>query len=119
MKKFFLILLMIVLPLQMSWAAASAYCQHEEGQSARHLGHHSHQHQAKAEAKAEQPPAKQAGGQVHSDCHFCHAMGVAALPAISGLATLSPGSLAIAAAPSFYSSHIPDGPKRPNWRRPA
>ena len=49
MKKFFLILLLFVLPLQMSWAAASAYCLHEEGKAAQHPGHHSHQHKASAD----------------------------------------------------------------------
>jgi hypothetical protein len=112
MKKFFLILLLLVLPLQMSWAAASAYCQHEQDSSARHLGHHGHEHKA----KSEQTPAKKDAGQPHSDCNFCHGIGQASIPATSGLVALAPGSLAVAPCPFFYASHIPDGPKRPDWR---
>jgi hypothetical protein len=112
MKKFFLILLLLVLPLQMSWAAASAYCQHEQDQTARHLGHHGHEHQD----KAEQPPAKKDAGQPHSDCNFCHGIGQASFPIDSALPLLRPGSAAVPPSPFHYSSHIPDGPKRPDWR---
>ncbi|WP_317205867.1 DUF2946 family protein [Janthinobacterium sp.] len=112
MKKIFLILLLLVMPLQMSWAAASAYCQHEEGRAARHLGHHGHEHKA----KAEQPASKKDGGAPHSDCNFCHGIGQASFPAGAALAVFSPASGPIAGAPFFYASHIPDGPKRPDWR---
>ncbi|CDG85369.1 hypothetical protein [Janthinobacterium agaricidamnosum] len=111
MKKFFLIMLLFVLPLQLSWAAASAYCMHEEGKAARHLGHHGHQHQA----KSDQPAEKKSPGQPHSDCNFCHGIGQASLPAPASLMLQRQGSVAIAASPFFYASHIPDGPKPPDW----
>ena len=116
MKKFFLILLLLVLPLQMSWAAASAYCQHEEGRGARHLGHHGHEHKNNTQAKAEQPPAKKDGGQPHSDCNFCHGIGQASFPVTPSLAACAPGSAAVAPSPFFYASHIPDSLKGPDWR---
>ncbi|MDC8760742.1 hypothetical protein [Janthinobacterium fluminis] len=112
MKRIFLILLLLALPLQMSWAAASAYCLHEEGKSAQHLGHHSHEHKA----KAEKTPAKKDNGQPHSDCNFCHGIGQATFPITAHLAVFSPGSSPVEASPIFYASHIPDGPKRPDWR---
>lgn len=110
MKKLLLILLMLVLPLQMTWAAASAYCQHEDGKAAHHFGHHGHEHKTKAEA--EKKPAK---GQPHSDCHFCHGYSHASPGDQAMLDVLDPGSARGEPPSLIYASHIPDGPKRPNW----
>ena len=112
MKKFVLILLLLVLPLQMSWAAASAYCQHEQGNHAWHLGHHVHQHKASADSAGQQD-----SGKVHSDCSACHGAshGQAAFAGGASPAGVRAGALAVAPAPQFYTSHIPDGPKRPDW----
>lgn len=116
MKKFFLLLLLFVLPLQLSWAAASAYCQHEEGKAARHLGHHSHQHQVDADAAdADQGADKNAKGQPHSDCHVCHGIGHAWLPPGNSMTLFDGASQAVATTPFLYASHIPDAPKRPDW----
>ena len=117
MKKFFLLLLLFVLPLQMSWAAASAYCLHEEGKAAQHLGHHSHEHKAAADqpSDADQSSGKSAKGQPHSDCNVCHGIGHAWLPPASGMALFDPSSSGVDATTFFYASHIPDAPKRPDW----
>jgi hypothetical protein len=45
MRRWLSIFLLIVLPLQISWAVAATYCQHETG-STKHFGHHDHKHQA-------------------------------------------------------------------------
>lgn len=118
MRRFFLILLLFVLPLQMSWAAASAYCLHEEGKAAEHLGHHNHQHKADADKKpvADKKVAdKQAKGQAHSDCNVCHGIGHAWLPAGSSLPVGDMASVNAHSWSLFYASHIPDVPKRPDW----
>ncbi|MGK5063107.1 cation efflux protein, CzcI family [Janthinobacterium sp. LB3P112] len=116
MRRFFLILLLFVLPLQMSWAAASAYCLHEEGKAAQHLGHHSHQHKADADKKPVADKAEQQKkGQPHSDCNVCHGIGHAWLPAGSSLPVGDTASVNADTSPFFYASHIPDAPKRPDW----
>jgi hypothetical protein len=38
------IAMFLLLPLQVTWAAISPYCQHEVGLAAQHLGHHEHNH---------------------------------------------------------------------------
>ncbi|NCV41106.1 MAG: hypothetical protein EBW11_11190 [Betaproteobacteria bacterium] len=40
MRKFLAIFLLVLLPLQFSWAAVAGYCQHEAGVTANHPGHH-------------------------------------------------------------------------------
>lgn len=118
MKKLVLLLLLFVLPLQMSWAAASAYCLHEEGKAAQHLGHHSHQHKASA-GDEPQPDAAgkdlKAKAKAHSDCNVCHGIGHAWLPPGASMPVFDMASLAIDTSSFLYVSHIPDGPKRPDW----
>ena len=44
-SRFLILLLLWVVPLQMTYAAGAGYCSHEEqGASASHFGHHSHKH---------------------------------------------------------------------------
>lgn len=117
MKKFFLLLLLFVLPLQMSWAAASAYCLHEEGKAAQHLGHHSHQHKASAGDEPQLDAGKdlKTKTKAHSDCNVCHGIGHAWLPPCASMPVFDTASLAIDTSSCLYVSHIPDGPKRPDW----
>lgn len=114
MKKIVLILLLLALPLQMSWAAAGAYCRHEQGEQARHLGHHGHQHKDGAGQSHGNKDGKDSG-KAHGDCGYCHGIGAQALfPASAVPAPARPASSPVAAAPFYYSSHIPDGPRRPD-----
>lgn len=125
MRKLFLILLLAILPLQYAWSAAAAYCAHEQGKS-QHFGHHAHQHNAQAETAHDddadnndvdgngdgQPAGK---AKVHADCAVCHHAVQASL-----LAAMAPPPTAAGAAyppPSDprFSSHIADGPKKPDW----
>lgn len=117
MKKFVLLLLLFVLPLQMSWAAASAYCLHEEGKAAQHLGHHSHQHKASADDEPQPDAGKdlKTKTKAHSDCNVCHGVGHAWLPPAASMPVFDTASLAIDTSSFLYVSHIPDGPKRPDW----
>lgn len=79
MKRWLLILLMWVLPLQLSFAAVAPYCAHEEGAAAQHFGHHSHKHQD-ADGH-DQHKGKLPGAD--PDCDYCHHAGGAALPMLS------------------------------------
>jgi flagellar capping protein FliD len=54
MRRFLLIFLVVMMPLQLSWAAVSSYCQHESGTASKHFGHHEHQHQQANQAELHQ-----------------------------------------------------------------
>lgn len=106
MKKILFIFLMALLPLQFSWAAAASYCQHEEGKAAQHFGHHLHKHKTAADQDA---PAK-----VHNDCGYCHfACQATPITATPHVLQLAPATHITLPQPA-YSSHIPDGPRRPD-----
>jgi len=114
MKRWLLILLMWVLPLQLSFAAVAPYCAHEEGAAAQHFGHHSHVH---LEGQQDHRPAV-AKLQADLDCSFCHAATAAALPDVAamappGKASQPPRAWGQARLKS-PPAHTPD---RPQWPR--
>lgn len=81
MRRFILIFMMCLLPLQWSWAAAARVCEHGRGSS--HFGHHAHQHGAGEEAlQSDNSASVHAALQPHADCHSCHGLGVGFLPTL-------------------------------------
>ncbi len=115
MRRFLLIFLVVMMPLQLSWAAVSSYCQHESGAAAKHFGHHEHQHQQGTKVVGSDPTNAKAFGAVDTDCHFCHA----ASPVILSNEELASS---IVAEPLFASwtadasrSNPSPRPERPNW----
>jgi hypothetical protein len=108
-KKLFFIFLLIMLPLQSSWAAAASYCQHE--QTSTHFGHHAHQHETQSDTSDTSTSTN-----AHSDCGYCHLFCQASFMS-APLNMIPPnGPIVIAAVTFHFSSHIPDGPKPPDWR---
>lgn len=108
MRRYLVILLLVLLPFQMTWSAVGVYCQHEQGIAAKHVGHHDHQHkQGKQSSKA-------AGG-VDADCNYCH-VGSVNLPSASSLLATPTVSLLISlpVLPSLPSA-VPHKPERPKW----
>jgi len=75
MRRTLLVLLMLIMSAQWTWAAVTRVCEHETGKSAVHLGHHEHQHVADAAEAADTPSPDTV---VHADCATCHA-GMSAL----------------------------------------
>lgn len=79
MRRTLLVLLMLILSAQWTWAAVASVCEHETGKSAVHLGHHEHQHdEAGTAAPDGKAPASADNPAVHADCATCHA-GMSAL----------------------------------------
>lgn len=112
-KKLILIFLLSILPLQYAWAAAAAYCQHEQEMST-HFGHHSHEH--KAQAGTPDDEEAPAGSKVDLDCEVCQlSTQLSFLSAVTDIVPPSGFELSTHLFPS-YSSHIPDGPQKPDWR---
>lgn len=112
-KKLILIFLLAILPLQYAWAAAAAYCQHEQEMSA-HFGHHTHEHKAHADAPDdEEAPVNSAAD---TDCEICQlSTKLSFLSAVPDVVPVSGFELSANLLLSF-SSHIPDGPQKPDWR---
>lgn len=112
LRRVVLLLMITLLPFQMSWAMAGAYCEHESGKAAQHFGHHDHVHTAPDSDKSD----TKVKFKLDLDCSFhSHAafQGVTtdgiSLSAVMNSAVLN-------ATASFLNPHtIFDRPERPNW----
>lgn len=122
MRRWLAILLLVLLPTQMSWAVLADYCAHPSGAAADHVGHHDHAahgHGAMAEAAGDAGGLDAAGSPPDAgvDCDHCHGhcagMLLAPLSAPSGPAAASPEPAA--AAPG--AAPMPAQPERPQWAR--
>lgn len=114
MRRVLVVLLMAILPLQMSWAEAATYCQHEDIPAVAHFGHHVHKHVVKE-------PSSKSGKtvsklSVDNDCATCHMLGAATPPALSPLLSAK----AVSRIPTIVvnlllTSPYPHRPERPKW----
>jgi hypothetical protein len=66
-KRFLVIFLLFLLPMQTLWASANSYCQHEESVGTEHFGHHSHEHTA-----SDLDDGDGLGASTDTDCDYCH-----------------------------------------------
>lgn len=120
MRRWFLIFLLALLPLQLSWAAASAYCQHERDTQPEHWGHHDSESRGTDRSHSGEGAQKNSSTQpnaVVGDCAVCHA-GWAQHADASTEPALA--AARIAQAPRMtpaerFASHIADVPVRPDW----
>lgn len=111
MKRFLLLLvLLLAVPLQSSWAAAGRYCEYEDGAVTSHFGHHSeHHHHAQSD--------RSDGGystKVHHDCNH-HTGGL-------GIVSASEAVI-VSVSRAFHEAGLPVAPpfpppsrlERPKW----
>ena len=66
-RKLFIIFILFLVPLQVSWASVVSYCQHESGVAANHTGHHD----VSADHGVDSA-ATDSAISTHSDCGACH-----------------------------------------------
>lgn len=111
MHRTFFLLLLLILPVQFAWAAASGYCSHETGDAKKHFGHHEHQHRSVQDAESNDTKvAPSADG----DCGMCQLSAAQPIPSAS-----TDIAVPCTEAPRFaygarYDSYIPSGPERPD-----
>ncbi len=108
MRRWLLVMLLILLPYQAVWAGAAQYCVHEDDAAATHFGHHGHKHHTARPDKAG------ASGISHADCSTCHM--ASAAPVLTGDLNLVPVPLreSFSYSEPRYLSRVPAGPERPD-----
>jgi len=118
-RRFLAIVLLAMLPLQLSWAAVASYCEHET-QGTGHFGHHEHQHHTDAGSDAgpvadAEAQGDKASGAMDLDCGHCHGQCGVMLTLPARL----PGSLSTAPPTATIDeaggAHAPARPERPQW----
>jgi hypothetical protein len=112
-KRFFITLLLAVLPLQSVWATAAAYCEHAVGAHQPHFGHHNgHHHDASVDSTR---TGDNAGSGLDNDATHCHGVFAAVL--------MSPLAWPVLAAAQPRARHVQakreapalSPPERPQW----
>lgn len=114
MRRLLPLILLCLLPLQISWAAVTDYCGHEQDKAAQHFGHHDDEHHASSGASDD---GKQPGQSLgHDHCHLSGFIGV-----LSSFTAPAPEY----ACPKphdregSYCSLATYPPERPQWSAPA
>ena len=122
MHRWLSILLLVVMPLQLNWAAVAAYCAHEASPSATHFGHHAHEHQAGVSAPEVDVEARakvSAGAALDiADCHF-HACGAVVLAVSIAMPVVIAAGAPIAGQAMSLNAPVLAQPERPQWTRHA
>lgn len=119
MRRWFAIVLMLLLPLQFSWAAVANYCGHETSAVADHVGHHGHASHDHGGKVAEMGDSAKTDGSSSPasgiDCGHCHGYCVGMFDLPSSLQPLLLGTAPphLGAAPA--AEHVPAQPERPQW----
>jgi len=111
MRRFVVLLLMFLLPLQVSWAIAGSYCTHEQSSATRHFGHHTHVHQA----QPDDGDSRSSPQQHQDDCSSCHAVLFSVLEDSVKLGDVSPRRATPPKLVPSLPSVSPDEPERPKW----
>ncbi|MFC7299500.1 cation efflux protein, CzcI family [Herminiimonas aquatilis] len=113
MKRLLIIFMLIVVPLQLSWAAAAVYCEHETNPKTVHFGHHEHKHIASAdELKTD---ISKSASAVDGDCTSCHLGGVALLTITPSITFDALSTSLTITDNSLLASSRPSRPERPKW----
>lgn len=119
MRRWLSILLLVLLPLQFTWAAAAGYCQHETAANAWHVGHHEHQHQDSADngtVKVKSSESVPGIKLADSDCNVCHLSSVQPVPMAFQTPEALQGLEYQVHLAGLFSTRGPDLLDRPNWR---
>lgn len=118
MRRLLVILMMVVLPFQLSWAAAATYCQHESSSVVSHYGHHVHKHLS--DPGDAEPDTSRSKLLLDSDCTVCHlgGVGIVSMPSFSLPAVIAKADTARGIIPLLTSTRH-DRPERPKWTRAA
>ena len=107
--------LLLVVPVQLIWGAATRYCAHETGVSTKkHFGHHEHKHQADGEIASAAEDADDTAGGKHTGCETRHLSPSAFMAAATSPVDALPHGATMRQPEPRYDSHIPASPLRPD-----
>jgi hypothetical protein len=118
MCRWLAVLLLVLLPLQFSWAAVANYCGHEAG-GGDHVGHHdhaAHNHGGKVAEPSDKGKTDGTSSPASSfDCGHCHGYCLGMIDVVSSLQPQMLGSAPPGPSDHTLAEHLPAQPERPNW----
>lgn len=121
MGRLLTLVLLVLLPIQFTWAVAAPYCQHEAADRF-HVGHHVHEHlpspadASQGDDTQDQRSAHDGALTVDNDCSYCHLSVVKTMP-VPRVDMGSASTCAVDNRPlASFKFRDPDRHERPNWR---
>ncbi len=121
MRRWLAVLMMVLLPLQFSWAAVAHHCEDDAAAAVAHLGHHDHAGHGHAGEDAD--PHHQAGSDgtgsepSELDCGHCHGFCAGMLEARSRFVAQADARPMPTLWAAPQAEHLPAQPERPQWVR--
>lgn len=112
MRRVFAFLLLCVLPLQVSWAMAGAYCAHEQDRITHHFGHHQDPDHKNVGKKVQSEKSTAPTGVDHSHCHLAGHVGLVSECPLPALTSVYPPGIQ---PELFHKLLLPDRHQRPKW----
>ena len=110
-----LLMLITLLALQFSWSVVAAYCMHETGRAAQHLGHHPDTHVSDEVASAlKENPSDAKKTSAHTHCASC-AHGTLSIASFDGIAHPRGAEAVPVSTERILSSYYTAPPERPQW----
>ena len=120
MRRFVVLVLLVVMQLQLAWGAVAAYCEHEtRGAAASHFGHHEHRHATSAAGASQDNPAESGLGKLFGadpDCQSCHFANLGALSGSVATAIPTLDDVPAAVPLTSFVSFFPEGPEHRDRR---
>lgn len=119
MRRWLILFLLSLLPIQVSWAAAATvdYCAHDQDRTAQHFGHHedanAHDYDAHV---SEAEKSHGATGPLHLDHEHNHLSGFLGLLSAVDISARKSPQLFPRGEALIYLSPPPGNLERPNWR---
>jgi hypothetical protein len=118
MRRCFAILLLVLLPLQFSWAAVAGSCGQESDSQAQQLGHYEHMHASQIGVENDSDSGgKDVQAPVDFECGHCHGSCCSLLAALAGLTVLPIVSHPATPGEGIVRSLVQNPPERPQWLR--
>ena len=121
MRRWLAILLLVLLPTQMTWAVVAGYCAHESGAAADHVGHHDHASHGHAPLPLDVSDPPDAGNDaragVSHDCGHCHGQYASMLVTIGPLHLERFPSASAPVNDERCAANAAAQPERPKWAR--
>lgn len=121
MRRWLILFLLSLLPLQVSWAAAATvdHCAHDADQTAAHFGHHedanAHEHDAPAAEAEKSHGDAENTGPLHLDHEHNHLSGFLGLLSAVDISARKLPPLFPRGNALIYLSLPPGNLERPNW----
>ena len=118
MRRLFILFMLCLLPVQITWAAVADYCAHEQSGGEQHFAHHDDEHGLHHTAPSSND-ASDAGGEPsqysigYDHCHLSVFIGLLGESTLT--AAIAPIHPVIHTESPPFSSQILDRPERPKW----